>query len=137
MTGESGSGKTVAFDTILQYLEIDQPSNEKLALIRHAVTVMSAMGHSLSADGDDSSRYGRMLELQLDKNQKVIGAGLTCYGLEVSRVTEPHPDQRNFHVFHYITEGTTGPGRDALHLSDAHSYRLLYQNGPMNIPGVD
>lgn len=45
--------------------------------------------------------------------------------------------QRNFHIFHYVTEGTSGPERDALHLGDAHEYRYLSQNATFNIPGVD
>ena len=50
-----------------------------------------------------------MLELQLDEDQEVVGAGVSTYGLEASRVTQPHRDERNFHVFHYLAEVTLTP----------------------------
>jgi len=116
---------------------VEQPTNDTLINIKHAVTVLNAFGNALAGDSDDSSRCGSVLELQLDSDQQVIGAGVSSFGLEVSRVTEAHPEQRNFHIFHYCTEGTSGPERDALHLQDPYSYRYLQQNGPFSIPGID
>ena len=79
-----------------------------VGLIATARSFLSAFGNALSSGGDDSSRCGRMLELQLDNQQQVIGEGVTSFGLEVSRVSEPFTEERNFHIFHYVTEGTSG-----------------------------
>jgi len=137
ITGESGSGKSVAFDTVLQYLQVEQPTNPIISKIQNAICILSAFGNSLAHSSDDSSRHGLMMELQLDREQHVVGAGIHTYGLEVSRVTQPHPDERNFHVFHYLCEGSTGPERTSLQLGEAGEYRYLNQNGPFSIPGVD
>jgi len=99
--------------------------------------ILKAFSNSLAADSDDSSRCGVMLELQLDEEQEVIGAGISTYGLEASRVTQPHHDERNFHVFHYLAEGSSGPERTSLQVGDASEYKYLSQNGPFHIPGVD
>ena len=124
---------------MLQFLQVLQPTNEVLSKVQHAVCVLNAFGNAMAQESDDSSRCGKLLELQLDENQQVIGCGISTFGLEVSRVTQVNPEQRNFHVFHYLTEGKNNVEESLLGpLTDAWGYRYLTQNGDaMKIPGVD
>ena len=61
--------------------------------------------HLLQTLNENSSRFGKFLEVFYNDAQQVTGARLSNYLLEKSRVTSQAPGERNFHVFYYLLAG--------------------------------
>jgi len=109
ITGESGSGKTEASKLILQYITSAAGRSDELETIRQQLLlsnpVLEAFGNAKTVHNDNSSRFGKYIELEFDHRGEPIGGLTTNYLLEKSRVTEQHPGERNFHIFYQLLAG--------------------------------
>lgn len=66
---------------------------------------MQAFGNSKTATNDNSSRFGKFVELSFDEDRAVHGAHLSHYLLEKSRVVHQGKGERNFHALYYMLGG--------------------------------
>lgn len=109
ITGESGSGKTEASKLILQYLGFATGKSKELETVRQQLLlcnpVLEAFGNAKSLHNDNSSRFGKYIELEFDYKGEPVGGLITHYLLEKSRVTVQHPGERNFHIFFQLLAG--------------------------------
>ena len=64
--------------------------------------VLEACGNAQTVMNNNSSRFGKYLELKIDGAGNVIGAGLSDYLLERSRVVQHALGEQCFHVFYYL-----------------------------------
>ena len=111
MSGESGAGKTVATKHVLSYLaevagSVDGEIAQKILV---ANPVLEAFGNAKTIVNDNSSRFGKWIEVLFDKRLRICGARIINYLLEKARVTDQHDGERNFHIFYQLTNG--GPSR--------------------------
>ena len=68
--------------------------------------ILEAFGNSATVRNENSSRFGKYLNLMIDKRSKqIIGAQTKYYLLEKSRLTSLQKEERNFHIFYFILEG--------------------------------
>ncbi|KAM4869550.1 myosin-IIIb [Urocitellus parryii] len=107
ISGESGSGKTESAHLIVQHLTFlgkanNQTLREKILQVN---SLVEAFGNACTAINDNSSRFGKYLEMMFTPTGAVMGARISEYLLEKSRVIKQATGEKNFHIFYYIYAG--------------------------------
>ncbi|XP_023574934.1 myosin-IIIb isoform X1 [Octodon degus] len=107
ISGESGSGKTESAHLIVQHLTFlgkanNQTLREKILQVN---SLVEAFGNASTAINDNSSRFGKYLEMMFTPTGAVMGARISEYLLEKSRVIKQAAGEKNFHIFYYIYAG--------------------------------
>ncbi|XP_072817215.1 myosin-IIIb isoform X1 [Vicugna pacos] len=107
ISGESGSGKTESAHLIVQHLTfLGKANNETLReKILQVNSLVEAFGNACTAINDNSSRFGKYLEMMFTPTGAVMGARISEYLLEKSRVIKQAAGEKNFHIFYYIYTG--------------------------------
>ncbi|XP_077570341.1 unconventional myosin-Ih-like [Stigmatopora nigra] len=109
ISGESGAGKTEASKKILQYYAVSCPSTALLNTVRDKMLmsnpVLEAFGNAKTLKNDNSSRFGKYMDIQFDGEGDAVGGHILNYLLEKSRVVHQNHGERNFHIFYQLLEG--------------------------------
>jgi myosin heavy subunit len=87
--------------------------------------VLEAFGNSQTIRNDNSSRFGKYLELQFNLAGNLIGGKVSTYLLEKARLVHQSPHEKNFHVLHLFTQGTDFKEKEQYFLDAAESYFYL------------
>ncbi|XP_059621402.1 unconventional myosin-IXa-like isoform X2 [Phlebotomus argentipes] len=129
ISGESGSGKTESTNFLLHHLTaLSQKGSHGSGVeqtILSAGPVLEAFGNAKTAHNNNSSRFGKFIQVNYRENGLVQGAVVQKYLLEKSRIVSQGPYERNYHVFYYLLSGATEQEREALHLLPADKYNYL------------
>ncbi|EGD77790.1 STE/STE20 protein kinase [Salpingoeca rosetta] len=111
ISGESGAGKTETAKYFIRHL-LDLSSGgdtglaAKYEVMRFALNEMlEAFGNAQTRMNRNSSRFGKYVEISFDRHHHAVGARLSQYLLEKSRVVRQSENERNFHVFYYVMAG--------------------------------
>jgi myosin-7 len=68
--------------------------------------ILEALGNAKTVRNDNSSRFGKYVRIIVNQaSRKIKGAAINNYLLEKSRVVQPGPEERNYHVFYHILKG--------------------------------
>ncbi|KAK0545973.1 Myosin type-2 heavy chain 1 [Tilletia horrida] len=157
VSGESGAGKTVSAKYIMRYFatveDPDKPGSRKQSSnakdssgmseteqqILATNPIMEAFGNAKTTRNDNSSRFGKYLEILFDKGHEIVGAKMRTYLLERSRLVYQPETERNYHIFYQLCAGAPSSERKDLGLEDASKFYYLNQGGPGNhiINGVN
>ena len=106
----------------------DSSNGARTAEIRVRPQVLETMGNAKTVRNDNSSRFGKFMEIKFDKTFKIAGCDVVDYLLEKSRVTGPGPNERSYHVFYQLCACATG--RKGLVAAEHYGY--LSQTGCIN-----
>ncbi|XP_049872025.1 unconventional myosin-IXAa-like [Pectinophora gossypiella] len=141
ISGESGSGKTESTNFLLHHLTaLSQKGSHGSGVeqtILSAGPVLEAFGNAKTAHNNNSSRFGKFIQVNYKENGMVHGAVVQKYLLEKSRICSQGRNERNYHVFYYLLAGASEQEREQLHLLSVDKYQYLSRAGGGAVPGVD
>lgn len=151
VSGESGAGKTVSAKYIMRYFATrESPDNpgakskkgaeamsETEEQILATNPIMEAFGNAKTTRNDNSSRFGKYIEIMFDKGTNIIGAKIRTYLLERSRLVFQPLKERNYHIFYQMIAGLSQAQKDELGLLPVEQFEYLNQGNTPTIDGVD
>ncbi|XP_051903351.1 unconventional myosin-XIX [Hippocampus zosterae] len=135
VSGESGAGKTWTSRCLMRYYAtVAAPSSvveshDTVERIERRVLdsnpIMEAFGNACTLRNNNSSRFGKYIQLQLDRCQLLVGASVQTYLLEKTRVAFQPANERNFHIFYQMMKGATNEQRKEWNMSRGHHFVWL------------
>ena len=150
ISGESGAGKTECTKQCLAFLadvcssgqgaepvDGDGHSTTIEQRILMANPVLEAYGNAKTLRNNNSSRFGKWIEIHFSKNGRAIsGARIDNYLLEKSRLIGQSKGERNYHIFYQLCKSDTY-GRHKYSLAPPAMYKYLNQSGCVDADGID
>ncbi|XP_060747618.1 unconventional myosin-Vb isoform X1 [Tachysurus vachellii] len=140
VSGESGAGKTVSAKYAMRFFATvggsanDTNVEEKVLA---SSPIMEAIGNAKTTRNDNSSRFGKYIQIGFDRRYHIIGANMRTYLLEKSRVVFQAEDERNYHIFYQLCASASLPEFKELTLTTAEQFNYTSFGQNIFIPGVN
>lgn len=149
VSGESGAGKTVTTKIVLNYFAMlskrrseragSSPSSPDLLStaevsieqqVLQSNPILESFGNARTIRNDNSSRFGKYIDIRFTRSGKLTGASIETYLLEKVRLIHPGPSERNYHVFYQFLSSASSQERRDLFIGNKHyqDFRLLSQS---------
>ncbi|XP_030115172.4 unconventional myosin-Ia isoform X2 [Taeniopygia guttata] len=141
ITGESGAGKTEASKLVMSYVAAVSSKGEEVNKVKEQLLqsnpVLEAFGNAKTVRNDNSSRFGKYMDIEFDFKGEPLGGVISNYLLEKSRIVRHVKGERNFHIFYQLLAGASPQLLQQLKLrQDCGHYGYLNREGS-NLPGMD
>jgi myosin-5 len=157
VSGESGAGKTMSAKFVMRYFAIVENlgegssatkaiSEETSGSVEEAVLstnpIMEAFGNAKTTRNDNSSRFGKYIEILFDRKPKshglvISGARIRTYLLERSRLVFQPDSERNYHIFYQLCAAAPAAERSQLGLGSWDTFFYLKQGKVGTVKGMD
>ncbi|KNC79775.1 hypothetical protein SARC_07848, partial [Sphaeroforma arctica JP610] len=136
ISGESGAGKTETAKILIQHLSMmcGGGVGHILQQIKDSSPLLESLGNAKTVYNNNSSRFGKFIEIQYDTRYQINGARTSDYLLEKSRVTKQNKGERNFHIFYQLVRATPPQLKERFQLGQCEDFHYLNQSG---CTGVD
>ncbi|KAF8309801.1 hypothetical protein DL93DRAFT_1692801 [Clavulina sp. PMI_390] len=143
VSGDSGAGKTESAKLIMRFLasrtsvslkrstaadELVDDAGEIERRMLATNPILEAFGNAKTVHNDNSSRFGKYLQILFDKDSHIVGAQIRTYLLERSRLVFQSGVERNFHIFYQLFAGLPSADREELQLNDPTAFSYLRPN---------
>ncbi|XP_013220659.1 unconventional myosin-VI isoform X4 [Ictidomys tridecemlineatus] len=126
VSGESGAGKTENTKFVLRYLTESYGTGQDIdERIVEANPLLEAFGNAKTVRNNNSSRFGKFVEIHFNEKSSVVGGFVSHYLLEKSRICVQGKEERNYHIFYRLCAGASEDIREKLHLSSPDNFRYL------------
>ena len=150
ISGESGAGKTEATKKIMQYLarvtkdkrdsRMKSPADKSAGAegtnktttsledrVLSSNPLLESFGNARTLKNDNSSRFGKFIKISFNTNTgSIVGASISNYLLEKTRITTQIDGERNYHIFYQIFSGADDDTLETFKLEDGiASFRYL------------
>ncbi|KAL8258525.1 hypothetical protein R6Q59_026478 [Mikania micrantha] len=142
VSGESGAGKTESTKNLMQYLAYmgGRPGAQGQRSVEQQVLesnpVLEAFGNAKTLRNNNSSRFGKFVEIQFNERGKISGAAIRTYLLERSRVCQLSDPERNYHCFYMICAAPSEVSKK-YKLGKPQTFHYLNQTNCYELNGVD
>ncbi|KAL8872641.1 MAG: hypothetical protein Q9174_001766, partial [Haloplaca sp. 1 TL-2023] len=142
ISGESGAGKTEAAKRIMQYIaSVSGGSDSSIQQTKDMVLatnpLLESFGNAKTLRNNNSSRFGKYLELQFNAQGEPVGANITNYLLEKSRVVGQITNERNFHIFYQFAKAASSNHREMFGVQPPQSYTYTSRSKCFDVQGID
>ncbi|XP_055956290.1 unconventional myosin-IXa isoform X3 [Patella vulgata] len=141
ISGESGSGKTESTNLLLHHLTALSHKGLHGSGVEQTILgagpVLEAFGNAKTVHNNNSSRFGKFIQVNYKENGMVHGAIVEKYLLEKSRIVSQAKNERNYHVFYYLLAGADDTERHSLHLTKPEEYNYLSCSNCVILEGTD
>ncbi|GFQ08721.1 myosin-11, partial [Phtheirospermum japonicum] len=140
VSGESGAGKTETTKMLMMYLAFlgGRAATEGRTVEQQVLEsnpVLEAFGNAKTVRNNNSSRFGKFVEIQFDKHGRISGAAIRTYLLERSRVCQVSDPERNYHCF-YLLCAAPKEEIDKYKLDHPKTFHYLNQSKCYELGGV-
>lgn len=145
VSGESGAGKTVTTKIVMKYLTtlsqksdarrqngaVSGNTNSIEAQVLQSNPILESFGNARTVRNDNSSRFGKFIEIEFNASGSLTSASITTYLLEKVRLITQTPGERNYHIFYEILAGVTQRERQQLRIGNlsAHDFTMTSASG--------
>lgn len=157
VSGESGAGKTQSAKYVMRYFALvdqlsvgsrrssghgaDEPSKIEDAVLS-TNPIMEAFGNAKTTRNDNSSRFGKYIEILFDPKTdgpgvEITGAKMRTYLLERSRLVFQPKSERNYHIFYQLCAAAPAAEREQLGLDSWDHFHYLKQGETGIVNGMD
>uniref|UniRef100_A0A8C7KA58 Unconventional myosin-X-like n=1 Tax=Oncorhynchus kisutch TaxID=8019 RepID=A0A8C7KA58_ONCKI len=148
ISGESGAGKTESTKLLLQFLSVMSQNSagtsptERSTRVEQAIIqsspIMEAFGNAKTVYNNNSSRFGKFIQLHFSQCGNIQGGCIIDYLLEKNRVVRQNPGERNYHIFYALLAGADKNHKELYFLSESpESYHYLSQSGCVKDRSLD
>jgi myosin-5 len=138
ISGESGAGKTETTKIAMQYLAQVGGGSGIEGRILQTNPILEAFGNAKTLRNNNSSRFGKLIDINFDRGGKITGAVIKTYLLEKSRVVNQGEGERGYHVFYQLCAGATPQEREEFAIpKDVGDFKYLSNSSCHAIKGVD
>ncbi|KAK3054351.1 class II myosin [Extremus antarcticus] len=142
ISGESGAGKTEAAKRIMQYIaNVSGGTNSSIQEIKDMVLatnpLLESFGNAKTLRNNNSSRFGKYLEIQFNRQGEPVGANINNYLLEKTRVVSQIKDERNFHIFYQFTKAASQEHRANFGVQQPTTYTYTSKSKCYDVQGID
>ncbi|WJX10583.1 hypothetical protein P8452_01285 [Trifolium repens] len=141
VSGESGAGKTESTKMLMHYLAYlgGRAATEGRSVEQQVLEsnpVLEAFGNAKTVRNNNSSRFGKFVEIQFDQKGRISGAAIRTYLLERSRVCQVSDPERNYHCF-YMLCAAPQEDVDRFKLGNPRSFHYLNQSNCFELDALD
>eukprot|EP00741_Cyanophora_paradoxa_P024937 tig00000056_g24071.t1 len=141
VSGESGAGKTETVKIIMEYLAAvsgGMTITKISDMVLKSNPILEAFGNAKTLRNDNSSRFGKFIEIQFDRAGAVVGAVIKHYLLEKSRIVSHVEGERTFHIFYQLcSQGPNALPQFPGMLKPANQYRFINCSSTINRSNSD
>ncbi|KAJ8305021.1 hypothetical protein KUTeg_018604 [Tegillarca granosa] len=151
ISGESGAGKTVAAKYIMGFIAKVSGGGPKVQRVKDVILesnpLLEAFGNAKTVRNNNSSRFGKYVEIQFSRGGEPDGGKISNFLLEkvkndknyagYSRVVSQNQNERNFHIFYQICFGADNAMKENLGITSPDYYYYLNQSGAFKVDGTD
>ncbi|KAF7836776.1 myosin-2-like isoform X1 [Senna tora] len=137
ISGESGSGKTETAKIAMQYLATLGDNCGFENKVQQTNFILEAFGNAKTLGHNNSSRFGKLIEIHFSAAGKMCGAKIQTFSFEQSRVVQLINGERSYHIFYQLCAGSLPDLKERLNLRGVSEYKYLNQSDCMTIDGVD
>eukprot|EP01135_Chromosphaera_perkinsii_P006289 Nk52_evm18s485 gene=Nk52_evmTU18s485 len=165
ISGESGAGKTVSAKYVMHYLAsvggVESVGGTSSTGSSHHCSassgsqhhsadffgslekqivasnpILEAIGNAKTVRNDNSSRFGKFIQLRFNQNFQIAGAHIRTYLLEKSRVAIHSARERTYHIFYQLCSGATDAEAKEWRLKPVKEFQYT-KYGKSKIDAVD
>lgn len=141
ISGESGAGKTVSAKFIMNYITKVSSGSQKVQHIKDIILesnpLLEAFGNAKTTRNNNSSRFGKYIEIQFSRGGEPLGGKISNFLLEKSRVHSINQEERSFHIFYQLCAGADTNMIEHLGLSSPDYYQYLSQSGVFKVDNMN
>lgn len=141
ISGESGAGKTVAAKYIMSYIAQISGGGIRVQKIKEIILesnpLLEAFGNAKTVRNNNSSRFGKYVEIQFSQGGEPEGGKVSNFLLEKSRVVHQNIEERNFHIFYQLCLGANEKIKTNFGIASTDYFWYLNQSGTYKVDGIN
>uniref|UniRef100_A0A1B6CWE6 Myosin motor domain-containing protein n=1 Tax=Clastoptera arizonana TaxID=38151 RepID=A0A1B6CWE6_9HEMI len=141
ISGESGAGKTVAAKYIMSYIARVSGGGARVQRVKDVILqsnpLLEAFGNAKTVRNNNSSRFGKYVEMQFSGGGQPEGGRVSNFLLEKSRVTSQNFGERSFHIFYQLCTGSSQQTKKDLGITQMDYYQYLSHSTSNKVEGIN